>query len=588
MPVLAAARAAGRLGLQIECDGQRPDRARLVGLGLAAPGAPPLYVPIAHRYLSAPRQLPVAELPAELAAVLADPAVAVYVHDGKTARRALRRAGLPALEGVRLDAMLASYLIDEALPVEQVVALAGVALPARTDLLGKGKTAIDFESVAVEQAAMLAGGAAAALLPAGDTLLATLDRAADLRALHDTMEVPLARLLADIEDRGIRVDLAHLRALGERVAADVAALEKQIYELAGGDFNLGSTKQLQSVLFDKLGLASERMRKTKTGFSTDADVLESLVDVHPIIQPILDHRELVKLEGTYIKALPPLVNPATGRVHTSFDQAVATTGRLSSRDPNLQNIPIRSAVGRDIRRAFVAEAGKVLLSADYSQIELRIIAHMSGDPVLQRAFREDIDVHTQTAAEVFGIPLEEVGAHERRVAKAVNYGLAYGQSDFGLGRALDLPRAEARRYIDIYFERFSRVRQFMDELRTRARRDRYAVTLLGRRRPIPDIDNRNVQRRNAAERIALNAPVQGTGADIMKLAMLRCDELLAKERFPAAILLTVHDELVFEVAADHAEAVGAAVKSTMEQVFPLSVPLRVDLGIAPSWADAHG
>ncbi len=378
-----------------------------------------------------------------------------------------------------------------------------------------------------------------------------------------------------------------LRALSDRVGADIAQLERRIFELAGGELNVGSPKQLALLLFDKLGLRSARMKKTKTGYSTDHEVLEAMIDDHPIIRPILEHRELIKLKGTYLDALPPLINPATGRLHTSFNQAVAATGRLSSQDPNLQNIPIRTELGREIRRAFVAADGKLLVSADYSQIELRILAHLSGDPVLVHAFENGVDVHAQTAAEVFGIPLEEVGARERRVAKAVNYGLAYGQSDFGLARALDIPRSEARFYIDTYFERFARVRAFMDELVAQARAAKSAVTLLGRRRPIPDLDAKNYTRRSAAERVAQNTPIQGTGADIMKLAMLAVNERIAAAGLDAAMILTVHDELVFEVAEAQAHAMGELAREVMEGVQTLDVPLVADIGVGRTWADAH-
>jgi len=316
-------------------------------------------------------------------------------------------------------------------------------------------------------------------------------------------------------------------------------------------------------------------------------VLESLRDSHEIIAPILEYRELIKLKGTYIDALPPLVNPATHRLHTSFNQAVAATGRLSSQDPNLQNIPIRSELGREIRRAFVADEGKVLVSADYSQIELRILAHLSGDPVLVRAFENDIDVHTQTAAEVFGIPLDEVGAHERRVAKAVNYGLVYGQSDFGLGRVLDIPRSEAKHYIETYFRRFAGVAEYMEKVVAEARRNSSAETILGRRRPIPDLTSKNYQRRQAAQRIAQNTPMQGSAADIMKLAMLRVDKALRDSDLDAKILLTVHDELVLEVPPDQADVLAATVRAAMDHAHELRVPLRVDIGLADNWTDAH-
>ncbi|MBT8494555.1 MAG: DNA polymerase I, partial [Deltaproteobacteria bacterium] len=406
------------------------------------------------------------------------------------------------------------------------------------------------------------------------------------RDLYDRLELPLATVLADLEERGICIDTGYLRKLSESVGARLADIEKQAYEHAGEQFNLGSPKQLSQVLFDKLGLRAERMKKTKSGgYSTDYEVLDSMRELHPVVPLVIEHRELTKLKGTYIDALPPLVNPRTGRLHTTFKQAVAATGRLSSQEPNLQNIPVRSQLGREIRQAFVAAEGMKLVSADYSQIELRVMAHLSGDPVLVRAFKDGVDVHTQTAAEVFDIGLDEVGSDERRVAKAVNYGLIYGQSAFGLGRALDIPQTKAKHYIERYFERFSTVRKFMDSVVSKARAAGAAETIMGRRRPIPDLRSKNYRLRSAAERVAQNTPMQGTAADIMKLAMLRVDPLLATHG--AAMLLTVHDELVIEVPADAAEAVGAEVKEAMESAYQLDVPLVVDVGISTDWAHAH-
>jgi len=585
-PLIEAARASGTLALQVETDEQRPDRAQVVGFALAAPGVAPAYVPLAHRYLSVPVQLRPDQLPPALGELLADPAVKVICHDAKAARRGLRRIGLE-LPRAWLDTLLGAYLLDASTELHETVArFGGGTVPARTAVLGKGKKATPFESFSVPEATAYVGAAAAALLRAATGMMRELERDQQLALLRD-LEQPLAILLADLEDRGVCLDVSMLRALSDRVGADIAALERKIFELAGGELNVGSPKQLAVLLFDTLGLRSTRMKKTKTGYSTDHEVLEAMIDDHPIIRPILEHRELIKLKGTYLDALPPLINPATGRLHTTFNQAVAATGRLSSQDPNLQNIPIRTELGREIRRAFVAAEGKLLVSADYSQIELRILAHLSGDPVLVHAFQTGVDVHAQTAAEVFGIPLEEVGSTERRVAKAVNYGLAYGQSDFGLARALDIPRTEARYYIDTYFERFARVREFMDELVARARSSKSATTLLGRRRPIPDLDAKSYNRRSAAERVAQNTPIQGTGADIMKLAMLAVDQRIAASGLDAAMILTVHDELVFEVAEAQAQELGELAREVMEGVQTLDVPLIADIGVGRTWADAH-
>ncbi len=580
---------ATRVAIQVETDAQRPVRADVVGVGIAVPGKPPAYVPIAHRYLSVPAQMSAADFAATAGAVLADPSVEVVCHDAKATETFLSRMGL-ILAGVACDTMLAAYLIDassDAYELPQVLATyAGTTIRARTDLTGKGKKARGFDAVAVEQATEYAGTAAGALLRAADVLAARLE-ADGLADLHRDVEVPLAHLLSRVERTGVRIDIAHLRAMADKVSRDIAALETQAHELAGDVINLGSPKQLAALLFDKLQLTSPRMKKTKTGYSTDYEVLDAMRGMHPIIDTILEHRELVKLKGTYIDALPPLVNPETGRVHTSFRQAVAATGRLSSSDPNLQNIPVRTELGREIRRAFVPAEGYRLVSCDYSQIELRLLAHYCEDPVLVSAFRDGVDIHTQTAAEVFEMPLAEVGARERRVAKAVNYGLIYGQSGFGLSRALDIPRGEAQQYIERYFARFTKVESFLARIIEDARRTGVSTTILGRRRPIPELASRNFRVRSGAERIARNTPLQGSGADILKLAMLGVQKLIDTDALDAKMVLTVHDELVFEVAAGVAEDVGNRMKRAMESVYPLRVPLVVDVGIADNWAEAH-
>ncbi len=585
---VAAIRAAGKMVIQVETDGARPDRARLVGICVVAPGAAPAYIPVAHRYLSAPAQIEVGDLPKDLLAALADPEIAVVCHDAKSTTRALVRLGIE-LAGVTSDTMLTAYLLepDRKLTIERVLALgSGISLPERKTLLGKGRTKIDFEAVAVERAAEWSGKAAFGILLSHEVLESQLRDVGLYDLMHD-LELPIASLLCDIEQVGICIDVPYLRDLSSKIGGEVASLEKQVYELAGEEINIGSPKQLAALLFDKLGLEGGKKKKTKTGYSTDHEVLESLLDAHPIIPLIIEHRELVKLKGTYLDALPPLVNPTTGRLHTSFNQGIAATGRLSSQDPNLQNIPIRTELGRKIRRAFVAAPGKTLVSVDYSQIELRILAHLSEDPVLVKAFRDGVDVHTQTAAEVFDIPLEEVGATERRVAKAVNYGLIYGQSQFGLAQTLGISRGEAKEYMTRYFDRFSTVKTFMEETIERARQAGHALTVLGRRRLLPEIGSRNFQRRKLAERMAQNTPMQGSAADIIKLAMLRVADRMKRDKADAAMLLTVHDELVFEVAPDQAKDFAAAMSAEMESAYELAVPLEATVGIADNWADAH-
>jgi len=581
-----AARAAGRMALTVELDPERLERAGLVAVVIAIAGQAPAYLPLGHRYIGAPPPPSAADL-APLHAVLGDPAVAKVVHDAKTVIRAFSIAGV-AVEGIVEDTMLAAFLLDptaESEPGEAAVArLGGVVLPTRATIAGKAKTSL--ESVTVERAAPWAGAITHALLPIAAELPARL-AASGLSALYRDVELPVARLLAEIEQLGISVDIVHFKKLSDEVAGKLAELEHKVYEAAGTtELNIGSPKQLGELLFDKLGIDTKGVKRTKLGWSTEADTLEALVDAHPVIRPILDHRELMKLKGTYLDALPPLVNPKTGRVHTTFNQVVAETGRISSQDPNLQNIPIRSELGRKIRRGFVAAPGHVLIAADYSQIELRILAHLSADPKLGTAFREHIDVHTQTAAEVFSVAREDVTAEQRRIAKAVNYGLSYGQSDFGLARALDVTRTQAAEYSRRYFQRFPTIHKFMEDIVTLARAQGGARTLLGRWRPIPNLMSKSPQARHAAERVAQNTPMQGAGADIIKLAMLATAARIAREKWPVKMLLTVHDELVFESPPKLAEEVGAALKAEMEGVYQLSVPLEVDIGIADNWADA--
>jgi DNA polymerase I len=453
--------------------------------------------------------------------------------------------------------------------------------------MGTGASARPGADLSVEEVGARLGAEAAAALalaaPHGSKLVA-----AGLDSLYRTMELPLADVLAKIESRGIALDTDKLREIGVEVGGSLAALESEIHAMAGGPFNIASNKQLAEVLFGKLGLPVGR--RTKTGPSTDADTLEELASIHPVPAKIVDYRMLAKLKGTYIDALPALVNPATGRLHTSFNQAVAATGRLSSSNPNLQNIPIRTEVGRRIREAFVAKPGHLLVSADYSQIELRILAHFSQDPAFLDAFRSGQDIHQRTAAEVFGVPPESVTPEHRRIAKAINFGLVFGQSDFGLAQVLRIPRAQARLYIESYFTRYAGVRAYMERAIAEARASASVSTLLGRRRPLAEIRATRAQDRAYAERIARNTPIQGSAADLLKLAMIRIEHAIEAGQAPvagAALLLTVHDELVFEVPAAGAEELKRWVKNEMETVYELAVPLVVDVGAGPTWGQAH-
>jgi len=583
--------AAGSVGIALLWDGTSPVKADLVGVGFAFPDGDRVYLPLAHRYLGAPPAPARAEVVAHLGPPLADPKIAKHVHDLKVTGTVLARAGL-RLEGVVSDAMLAAYVLDPTRSRYDLAEIAGgqgitdVAL--RTAWQGSGKSARPGSDVEVPEAGRRVAAEAAAARALG-AVHPPLLAARGLSDLLATLELPLARVLERIELRGVLLDSDYLRRLGQEIGVSLVGLEKEIHDLAGQPFNINSNKQLGEVLFGKLGLPV--IRKTKTGPSTDAETLEELAALHPVPAKIVEYRALTKLKGTYIEALPALVNSDTGRLHTSFNQAVAATGRLSSSDPNLQNIPIRTELGARIRRAFVARPGFRLLSADYSQIELRILAHFSEDPAFLDAFHSGEDIHSRTAAEVFGVPRDAVTAEHRRIAKAINFGLVFGQGEFGLAQVLRIPRAQARAYIDSYFRQYSGVRAYMDRAISEARRTGEVTTLLGRRRPLPEIHSSRVQDRNYAERIARNSPIQGTAADLLKIAMIQIDAAIERGEEAAAgaeLLLTVHDELVFELPEDRVSTFTPWVKAQMESVFTLKVPLVVEVGAGATWSDAHG
>jgi DNA polymerase-1 len=568
------------------CDGGSPVRAGLVGLAFALPTGSRFYVPVRQQVLGAAPCLSESEVLSGLAAILASAEVSKHIHDAKMLEVLLRVRG-GRLAGVASDTMLAGYVLDAASADYDLSTLAA-------------KEQIEGVLPRAEWPGLGRGGSGAAGLPASDigahlaaeafATFALAQRQKEKLALSNQehlyrdLELALVPVLAVMECVGIRLDSDYLRNLGNEVATSARALETEIHALSGSDFNIASPKQLAEILFVKLGLPT--LKKTKTGASTDADVLEELAVMHPLPAKILEYRTLTKLKGTYIDALPALANPRTGRLHTTFGQAVAATGRLSSSDPNLQNIPIRSEIGKKIRHAFVADPGFVLVSADYSQIELRVLAHFSQDPAFLDAFRSGVDIHRRTAAEVFGVTEAEVTGEQRRIAKAINFGLVFGQGDFGLAQVLHIPRAEAHKYIESYFKRYARVREHMDSMIADARRTQSVSTLLGRTRALPEINAKRPQERNYAERIARNTPIQGSAADILKLAMLRVARGLS--RFPEVrLLLTVHDELVFEVPESNLEEFSPWVKHEMESAYELAVPLVVDVHAGPTWGDAH-
>jgi DNA polymerase-1 len=486
--------------------------------------------------------------------------------------------------------MLESYVLNSVATRHDMDSVAKLYLGVDTikyeDVAGKGAKQIGFDQVAVETAASYAAEDADVTLQMHAALWPQLQAEPKLQALYQDIEQPLSVVLLEMEDRGVLLDGALLRKQSGELGARLLELQGRAHAAAGGEFNLDSPKQLQQILFEKLQIPV--IRKTPTGQpSTAEDVLEELAGDHELPRLILEYRGLAKLKSTYTDKLPEQIDPTTGRVHTSYHQAIAATGRLSSTDPNLQNIPIRTPEGRRIRQAFIAPPGHVLMAADYSQIELRIMAHLSGDPALLRAFAEDRDVHQATAAEVMGKSIDDVTSDERRSAKAVNFGLIYGMSAFGLAKQLGIDRGSAQRYVDLYFERYPGVKTFMDRTRAQAREQGYVETVRGRRLYLPDIRSRNRQLQQYAERSAINAPMQGTAADIIKLAMLKVEAQCTTRKLPARLIMQVHDELVLEVAVDAVTDVAAMLREQMAAAEQLAVPLKVDIGTGNNWDEAH-
>ncbi len=562
--------------------------ARIVGVSFSVRPHEAAYVPLAHDYPGAPDQLNREQVLEQLRPLLEDPARPKLGQHLKYDSHVLANHGI-GLRGIRHDTLLESYVLDSTAR-HDMDSLAERHLNLRTihfeDVAGKGAKQLTFNQVALEQAGPYAAEDADVTLRLHRCLWPRLESEPGLRRLYQETEIPLIDVLARMERIGVRVDAATLRQQGGELAKRLWALEQQAYELAGETFNLGSPKQLQAILFERLGLPTGK--KTATGQSSTAeDVLQELALDYPLPRVILEHRGLSKLKSTYTDRLPQQIHPRTGRVHTSYHQAVASTGRLSSSDPNLQNIPIRTPEGRRIRQAFIPEAGWRMLAADYSQIELRIMAHLSGDEGLLRAFATGADVHRATAAEVFGVALEAVSGEQRRSAKAINFGLIYGMSAFGLARQLGIERGAAQEYVERYFARYPGVKAYMDDTRRRAAGVGYVETVFGRRLYLSDIRARNAQSRQAAERAAINAPMQGTAADIIKRAMLAVDRWLRESAFPARMLMQVHDELVFEVADDAVTEAGEQIRVAMIAAAELRVPLEVDVGVGANWDEAH-
>jgi len=566
-------------------------KAELVGISLAVQEGTGWYVPVGHAGAS---QLALEQVIAALHPTLEDERIAKIGHNAKYDMAVLARHGI-IVRGLSFDTMIAEWLIETGSRNLGLKNLAwsklGVEMTHIEELVGAGKKQISMAQVPVGQAAAYA--AADADIPLRLRVKQEPElREKNLWKLFAEVEVPLVPVLMDMEMTGVLIDVPYLQEMSGALAKRLNEIERDIYTLVGYDFNINSTQQLADVLFGKLGLKAPGGRKTATGKeSTAVDVLESLRGQHPVIERILEQRQLAKLKSTYIDALPALVNPTTGRVHTSYNQVAVVTGRLSSSEPNLQNIPIRTDLGRQARRAFIAAPGHVLMSADYSQVELRILAHICGDPGLRQAFARGEDIHATTAAAIFGVPLNQVTSDQRRVAKAVNFGLAYGQSAFGLAQATGLSNADAQKFMDAYFARFARVRQYVEETKRRAATIGYVETVMGRRRYFPILqskerDPRTQIQRRAAERECINMPVQGSAADIMKVAMLRVHEILKRQAPNVKLTLQVHDELVLEVPEGEANKVAELVRQAMEGAFPLSIPLKVDVKAGRNWDEA--
>jgi len=564
-------------------------RAEIVGVSFALEPGVAAYVPCGHVYPGAPEQLERARVLAALRPLLEDGARGKVGHNLKYDAHVLANAGI-ALAGMRFDTMLESYVWNSVATNHDMGADALRYLQLRTisyeDVAGKGAKQLSFDQVPVDKAAEYSAEDADVTLRLHGALWPQLAGVASLAALYQEIEQPLVPVLFAMEHHGVLVDRERLRGQSREFARQLQELLLQAHREAGHEFNIESPRQLQQILFERLQLPVRR--KTPTGQpSTAEDVLEELAENYALPRIVLEYRALAKLKSTYTDKLPEQVNERTGRIHTSYAQAVAATGRLSSVDPNLQNIPIRRPEGRRIRQAFIAPPGCVLLAADYSQIELRIMAHLSGDEGLRAAFAADRDVHQATAAEVFGVAPEAVTAEQRRTAKVINFGLIYGMSAFGLARNLGIERGAAAQYVERYFQRYPGVKRFMDETRAQARQIGYVETVFGRRLYLPDIRSGNPQLRQYAERSAINAPMQGTAADIIKRAMITLDAWCARAASPARLIMQVHDELVFEVHAAAVAEVTATVREHMVKAAALSVPLRVDVGVGANWDEAH-
>ncbi|WP_064718126.1 DNA polymerase I [Proteus hauseri] len=564
--------------------------ARLIGMSFAVEVGKAAYIPLRHEYLDAPEQLPVDDVLAALKPILEDESILKIGQNLKFDRGIMENEGIE-LKGIHFDTMLESYVLNSVSSRHDMDTLAEKHLNHKTttfeEIAGKGKGQLTFNQIEVEQATLYAAEDADITLLLHQALYPQVEAIPSLKHVYRDIEMPLVPVLSRMERTGVLIDAQVLAVQSQEITQRLAEIEKETFELAGQEFNLSSPKQLQEILFDKLALPV--IKKTPKGApSTNEEVLEELAHSHALPRLILEHRGLAKLKSTYTDKLPLMVNGKTKRVHTSYHQAVTATGRLSSRDPNLQNIPVRNEEGRRIRQAFIARDGFKIVAADYSQIELRIMAHLSQDKGLLDAFAQGKDIHRATASEVFGIPLDEVTSEQRRSAKAINFGLIYGMSAFGLSQQIGVERREAQRYMDLYFERYPGVLDYMERTRQQASAQGYVETLDGRRLYLPEINSKNAIRRKASEREAINAPMQGTAADIIKKAMIVVDNWICNEcPDDVHMIMQVHDELVFEVRESYLDTANAMIHQLMETSMELAIALKVEVGIGNNWDEAH-
>ena len=582
-------KAASVLSIDTETTSKNPMKAELVGISVALVPHEAFYIPCGHDYPDMPRQLPLSLVIERLKPVLEDPEIGKIGQNIKYDWTVLQRHGI-RLNGIVFDTMVASYLLNPSKRAHNLDQIAMDYLNHKTttykEVVGKDKAHAGFRGIDLGRATPYACEDADITLMAQQVLKPKLDKLG-LMPLFKTVEMPLIDVLRQMEMQGICVDRRQLLTLSDLFQRELQSLEIQIYREAGESFNIKSSQQLGRILFDRLQLPVQKKTRKRTGYSTDVEVLTILAEQHPVPALVLRYRTLAKLKSTYTDALIDLIHPDTGRIHTSFNQTVAATGRLSSSDPNLQNIPIRTEEGRKIRSAFVPRDGWVLLSADYSQIELRLLAHCSGDEILISSFLNDEDIHRRTASEVFHVPPEAVPADLRSQAKVINFGIIYGMGAFSLAKELKISNKMAATYIDNYFSRYRGVKQFIEDTIAAVRSTHQTQTLLGRIRLLPEIDSRNHNIRSFAERTAVNTPIQGSAADLIKLAMIQTDTELKRRRMKGAMLLSVHDEIVFEVPPDELDATKAMVTEVMEGVWDLKVPLKVNLAVGKNWAEAH-